>query len=56
MPARWNESDPAMDADLEDWGRGIQQEAIPERLQVLAAQLHKALSSRKAAAPKRRDS
>jgi hypothetical protein len=56
MPARWNESEPAMDVDLEDWGRRIQQEAVPERLQVLAAQLHKALSNRKAAPGKRLDS
>lgn len=55
MPAQERDAEPIMDADLEDWGRRIQQEAVPERLRVLAAQLREALSQRRAAGRDRLD-
>lgn len=56
MPAPCHEAEPTMETDLKDWGRKLQQESVPERLQVLAAQLRDVLLQRKAGIEGRRDS
>lgn len=47
MPVRFPEAERGMDADLEQFAREIEHEKVPERLQVLAAQLRAVLLQQK---------